>query len=72
MGEDIPDVDHPPSVFDRGDEPIFVSSNVENRKDAYDIGVPKILPYLRQTGPVGALRQMVPMQQRLQGVHIPR
>ena len=66
MREDVPDIDDPPSVLDRRDEPILVSPDVEHRESIHSIGVRKVGTDIGQMSPCGSLGYAVPMQQRLQ------
>jgi len=61
--EDLPDVDNVPSVFNSGDQAVFVARDVENRKALYAIGMWEILAYIDQIRPGGAFGQMVPVKQ---------
>jgi hypothetical protein len=70
MREDMPDVDHLPSILDRRDEPILVSADVEHSEDAYGIGVQKVGTDIGQMSPSGPPGYAVPVQQRLQRVPV--
>ena len=62
MREDVADVNDPPSVLDRRDEPVPVSADVENREDVHCIGVRKVGADIHQMSPGGSPGYAVPVQ----------
>ncbi len=66
MRQDVPDVDHLPAVFDRGDKPVLVAPDIEHRERTHHVRVRKIFARLHQTLPSSPLGNPVPVHERLQ------
>jgi hypothetical protein len=60
VGKNVPDKDFLPIVVDHGNQPVVVTSNVENGPTADHIGRSKTLANLAKVTPVCSLCEIVP------------
>ena len=70
MRENVANIDHLPAVLDRGDKPVFVTTNIEHSEKIHGVGVPEILAHIHKTLPLGSFGDQIPVHQGLQSVRV--
>jgi hypothetical protein len=67
MREDFPDIDYLPTIFDHGNQPVFVACNVEHRQDSDRVCVREVEFDFGDIFPGRTLGDPIPVHQGLDG-----